>query len=270
VAGLVLAAGRGSRLSPLTAELPKPLCPVGGRPLLDLAIDRFAVLSPRTLVDVVVNAHFGAEAISAHLHAVDSPPGAVVAHCAGSDRLRTWLSWEREQALGTAGAIGRLRPWLDGRGVLVVNADAWTDAPLHDLMDGWDGVSPRVLIVDDRFSASARVAGALVPWDEVRRLEPVPSGLYETVWAAHQRLGSLQVVSRRSTFVDCGTAHDYLRANLAATHGRSSVGKGARIDGAITRCVVWPGAAVERGERLVDAVRTTAGQTVLVRSRSDA
>jgi hypothetical protein len=43
------------------------------------------------------------------------------------------------------------------------------------------------------------------------------------------------------------------------------VGPGARVDGEVVRSVVWPGASVERGERLVDAIRLDDGSTVLVR-----
>jgi mannose-1-phosphate guanylyltransferase/MurNAc alpha-1-phosphate uridylyltransferase len=46
------------------------------------------------------------------------------------------------------------------------------------------------------------------------------------------------------------------------------VGEGARVTGTVQRCVVWPGAVVAAGEHLVDAVRTTAGRTVMVRRYS--
>jgi N-acetyl-alpha-D-muramate 1-phosphate uridylyltransferase len=269
--GLALAAGRGSRLVPLTRELPKPLCPVGGVALLDHALQRLHALGGR-LDAMALNVHHGAPAIITHAerwaaghhcafgHLDRQQP---LSHDVGSPAL--WVSHERQRALGTAGAIGNLRSWLDGRGVLVVNADTWTDAALATLIDGWDAVTPRLLVVG-AFGTSARVAGAIVPWGDVVTLPAEPAALYETHWAAHQRAGTLEIISVEAMFVDCGTPRDYLRANLAASGGVSVVADDAVVDGELERCVVWPGATVAAGERLVDAVRTTAGRTVLVRT----
>ena len=168
--------------------------------------------------------------------------------------------------MGTAGAIANIRPWLDGRGVLALNADTWTSASLASLVAGWDGITPRVLVVGDSFGPAAKVAGALVPWADVLTLPDTPSGLYEHCWAGHARSGNLEVVTSEAGFVDCGSPADYLRANLTATAGVSSVAPTATVRGAITRCVVWPRAHVEVGEVLTDAIRTTAGRTVLVRT----
>jgi hypothetical protein len=65
-----------------------------------------------------------------------------------------------------------------------------------------------------------------------------------------------------TTFIDCGTPSDYLRANLAASGGRTVVGAGARIEGTAERCVVWPGAVVGVDEHLVESIRTAGGLTV--------
>jgi N-acetyl-alpha-D-muramate 1-phosphate uridylyltransferase len=303
VVAVVLAAGAGTRLAPLTIELPKPLCPVGEHPLLDLALRRLEHPGLESVTDVVVNVHHHASAIIGHLQAHDGASGgpddapadmtgpawrlagliggddagdagaARDAGHAGDDgpdvqvRRRLWVSHERDQARGTAGAIGHLRTWLDGRGVLVVNGDTWTEAPLPVLLDGWDRTSARVLVVGGTFGPGARVAGALVPWDDVMGLPDTPAGLYEHCWADHARAGTLDVLTCDARFVDCGTPADYLAANMLATGGASSVAASAQVHGAITRCVVWPGAVVEAGEVLVDAVRTTSGRTVLVRTQ---
>jgi len=297
VAAMVLAAGSGSRLAPLTHELPKPLCPVGGRALLDLALQRLTGPGVQGIADAVVNVHHHAAAIVTHLEATlgssvatpSSGGGGVSAVGAGgvwemagtiggdgvgsqrpatalpADRRRVWVSHERDRALGTAGAIGKIRPWLDGRGVLVINADAWTTASLSHLLSGWDPTTARVLVVGHGFGPTAKVAGALVPWVDVAALRDTPAGLYETCWAEHHRSGTLDVVTCDAQFVDCGTPADYLAANLLATSGVSSVDPTATVRGVITRCVIWPGAVVEAGEELTDAVRTTSGRTVLVR-----
>src|SRR6185437_5899615 len=68
--GMVLAAGLGLRMRPLTDRLPKPLIPLGGRTLLDHSIDR---LEASGCERVVVNAHYLAEMVEAHLAARPSP-----------------------------------------------------------------------------------------------------------------------------------------------------------------------------------------------------
>ena len=249
LAGVVLAAGEGRRLRPLTEERPKPLCPVGDRPLLDHALDR-------------VRPHVGAVAVNAH-HLADQ----VAAHLAEHDP-DAHLSLEQPVALGTAGALGRLRGWIDGRAVLVVNADAWTAAPLGPLVDGWSGVAPRLLCSPrgrPDFGDLHYVGAAVLPWADVARLTDEPSGLYEVSWRQAYAEGRLElVVDADGRYVDCGTPLDYLRANLLSSGGRSVVGAGAVVEGELVRSVVWPGARVEPGELLVDSIRTTQGRTVQV------
>src|SRR5688500_9646540 len=108
VAGVVLAAGAGTRLRPLTLLRPKALCPVGDRPLVDHALDRVH----RVTSDVAASAPRGLDQMRAHLDGL------------------VHLSVEQPEALGTAGALGLLRPWIAGRAVLVTNADAWLSADL--------------------------------------------------------------------------------------------------------------------------------------------
>ncbi len=249
VCAVVLAAGEGRRLRPLTFVRPKPLCPVGGVPLLDLAIER-----ARTAVaEVAVNVHHGREAIETHL-----------------DGAPVHVSVEEPDALGTAGALALLRPWIDGRGVLVLNGDTWAPGDLASVTAGWDRERVRLLVVgDDRLRPPDRptsmLAGALVPWSEVAGLDPVPSGLWEVSWRAAHAEGRIDVVRWDGPCIDCGTPARYLAANLAVSGGAPVVGDGAVVAGTVERSVVWAGARVEPGEALVDAIRTDAGITVLVR-----
>ena len=62
---MILAAGRGERMRPLTDALPKPMIPVGGRSMLDRSMDRLAAHGVRT---IVVNVHHLGEQIAAHLN----------------------------------------------------------------------------------------------------------------------------------------------------------------------------------------------------------
>ncbi|MHB8669577.1 MAG: nucleotidyltransferase family protein [Acidimicrobiales bacterium] len=263
LAAVVLAAGAGTRLRPLSQLRPKALCPVGDRALLDLALARVrGLLRARGggtgAEAVAVNAHAGLAAMEAHVEALAEP---------------VFLSIEREQALGTAGAVGRLRGWIDGRAVLVANADAWLapagGADVDRFVGGWDGEQVRLLCVKDSARGDwgeLRYAGlALMPWGLVRRLRAEPAGLYEACWGRLRPGAGLDLVTHEGPFFDCGTPASYLACNLAAAGGRSVIGVGARVEGTLDRCVVWPGAHVHRGERLSWAVRADGGVTVLVR-----
>ena len=245
---VVLAAGEGVGLRPLTRLRPKPLCPVGNEALLDLALAR-----ARQVTDAVaVNAHHGRAMIEAHL----------------GDRAH--LSVEEGEALGTAGALAHLRDWIDGRDVLVLNADCWAPGPLGPFAAGWDRERVRLLVAgDDRLRPPERpanlLAGSFMPWAEVAGLEPVPSGLWEASWRHRQAEGRIDVARWDGPCIDCGTPARYLAANLAASGGEPVVGEGAVVEGKLERTVVWPGARVRAGEVLVDAVRADDSVTVLVR-----
>jgi MurNAc alpha-1-phosphate uridylyltransferase len=248
LAGVVLAAGGGTRLRPLTLIRPKALCPVGNVPLVDLALRRAGALTS----SVAVNVHHGRTLMEEHL------------------ARRVHLSIEEPDALGTAGALGHLRDWIAGRPVLVVNADAWSPQPLAPLADGWDGERIRLLVVDDPvradFQGRWRYAGAcLMPWSEAASLPDSPAGLYEHSWREAAADGRLELVPSDEVFFDCGTPADYLAANLAASGGASIIGPGAMVEGHLEESVVWPGVLVRRDERLVRAIRASRNVTVLVR-----
>lgn len=245
----MLAAGAGTRLRPLTYVRPKPLCPVANTPLVDHAIRRVAQHTP----DIAVNVHAGRETMEQHLDG------------------RVHLSIEARQALGTAGGLGNLKPWLDGRDALITNADAFLDAvDVVAFVDGWDRERVRLLVVEDAkhadFDGRYRYAGmCLMPAPAIAALDATPTGLYEMSWRAAQEDGRLDLVVHGGAFVDCGTPRDYLRANLLASGGESVVGPGALVEGVIERAVVWPGAVVYPAERLVDGIKATELLTVLVR-----
>src|SRR5690242_3628255 len=98
VAGVVLAAGVGSRLRPLSDEVPKALCPVGNVPLLDLAAARLREL--------------GCASLAANVWA---RPLQIIEHVAGSSMTQDQpvvdhLSVE-DELLGTAGGLAGLRNW---------------------------------------------------------------------------------------------------------------------------------------------------------------
>ena len=186
--------------------MPKALLPVGGVPLLDLAIGRV-----RPLVDeVAVNAHYLHEQIADHL--------------AGAD---IHLSIEQPEALGTAGALGNLRDWIDGRDVLLTNSDAWYSEPPPALA----GPDMHLLAVDRGEAADFgnwQYAGtSWLPWSVVERFEPVPGGLYEVCWREAWATNRLDLVPYEGTFIDCGTPADYARANAQAERAGGADGRRA-------------------------------------------
>ena len=123
---MVLAAGLGKRMRPLTATRPKPLIEVAGRTLLDHSLDRLRAAGVRK---AVVNVHYMADALEAHL----------------SNRvegIEIIVSDERDKLLETGGGLVRALPLIDADPFLVVNSDnLWIDGPVDSLKllsAGWD------------------------------------------------------------------------------------------------------------------------------------
>lgn len=249
-AGVVLAAGSGTRLRPLTDLRPKALCPIDGRSLLDLALERLSPITGSGPAHLAVNAN--------HL------AGQVVAHVAG----RATVSLEPGEALGTAGGVAALRPWIEGRDVLLTNGDLYLPAGLPaEFVTGWDGVRCRLLCLPaggrraDFVPAEggpARYVGVcLLPAAVLPGLPGTPSGLYEVLWRAAAEAGGLDLVMLPDDAVatDCGTPADYLAANLHASGGATVVGAGAQLLGTAQRSVLWDGAYVGPDEHLHGVVR---------------
>jgi len=115
---MILAAGRGERLRPLTDSVPKPLLPVAGRPVIEYTI---AALVDAGFIDIVINVAYLGEAIEQTL--------------GNGDRFGAGLSYSREGETGleTAGGVVHALPLLGDGPFLVVNGDILTDFPFHRL-----------------------------------------------------------------------------------------------------------------------------------------
>lgn len=113
---MILAAGLGARMRPLTDRMPKPLIEVDGRALIDHALDRLAEIG---VAEVVVNVHHLADKIEAHLKA----------------RTRPKIRFSREaDRLETGGGVKNALSMLGDDPFYVVNADAfWLNGPLDTL-----------------------------------------------------------------------------------------------------------------------------------------
>nr|HRC87119.1 nucleotidyltransferase family protein [Thermoanaerobaculia bacterium] len=116
---LVLAAGLGTRLRPLTASCPKPLLPVAGTPLLAHTLARLAEVGCEA---VAINLHHLGEAIRGHF---------------GDRFCGMELRYSPEpEILGTLGALGPLREFLGAApSFLVINGDSLCDWPLAELLE---------------------------------------------------------------------------------------------------------------------------------------
>jgi N-acetyl-alpha-D-muramate 1-phosphate uridylyltransferase len=123
---MILAAGIGKRMRPITATVPKPLVEVGGRALIDYSLDR---LERAGVEKAVVNVHYLADLVRVHVGRRERP--AVV------------VSDERQKLLDTGGGIAKALPELGGEPFYVMNSDSfWIEGPrpnLDWLAGGWNG-----------------------------------------------------------------------------------------------------------------------------------
>jgi MurNAc alpha-1-phosphate uridylyltransferase len=121
---MVLAAGLGERMKPLTDRVPKPLIKVGGRALIDYVLDRLAAAGVER---VVVNVHYRADALERHL----------------AGRRGIVISDERDRLLETGGGVVKAMPLLGPAPFFLINSDTiWID-----------GVRPNLARLADAFDA---------------------------------------------------------------------------------------------------------------------
>jgi MurNAc alpha-1-phosphate uridylyltransferase len=126
---MVLAAGMGVRMRPLTDRMPKPLVAVAGKPLLDHVLDRLAEAGVDT---AVVNVHYLADQIERH---------AAERAAAGRKSPRIVISDERGELLDTGGGVVKALPLLGDAPFFHLNADTiWID-----------GVKPNLLLLSEMF-----------------------------------------------------------------------------------------------------------------------
>src|SRR6202166_1329126 len=114
---MILAAGLGLRMRPLTDHMPKPLVRVAGRALLDHALDKLGYAG---VGEAVVNVHY--------------LPDQIIEHVAGRTRPRVIISDERDQVLGTGGGVVKALPLLGDAPFFHVNSDTmWIDGVRSNL-----------------------------------------------------------------------------------------------------------------------------------------
>lgn len=131
---MVLSAGLGKRMHPITTTLPKPLVEVGGRALMDYSLDRLADAGIET---AIVNVHWLPDLIEAHLQRRARP--------------RIVISDERAQLLETGGGIKKALPLIGPGPFLALNSDSlWIEGPqpnLRRFMAAWDPERMDILLL---------------------------------------------------------------------------------------------------------------------------
>lgn len=135
---MVLAAGLGKRMRPITDRIPKPLVVIGGKTMLDHALDRLAAIGVET---AVVNVHYLAGQIEAHLATRTCP--------------RILISDERAELLETGGGVKKALPLLGSAPFFHLNSDTvWTEADpapaqsnLARMAQAWDAGRMDILLM---------------------------------------------------------------------------------------------------------------------------
>ena len=287
---MVLCAGMGTRLRPLTEELPKPLVPIGDRSILAHAATALAGLG---LGEVVINTHWLPEVFPAAIRGL--PLRARVVHEAS--------------LLGTAGGVAGARRWLGPPPVVVWNGDILVEPPLQELLQwGGDGLCLAVaqrarglgtvgcdgegrvvrlrgeIFAEEAFGADY-VGVAALGARCLAQLPPVGCLIGDYALPELRRGGSVATTLATGWWVDAGAPAAYLAANLEWLVRRgdarwigpgawiapgvrveqSIVGVGARVGGRgeLLRCVVWPHA--EAVAPLSDSIVTGRGRVVSTR-----
>jgi NDP-sugar pyrophosphorylase family protein len=275
---LVLTAGLGTRLQPLTAVRAKPAIPVAGEPM----IRRIAAwLVSQGVDDLVMNLHHRPETLTAAL---------------GDGRdlgARVRYSWELPRILGSAGGPRLAMPIVGAATFLIVNGDTLTDVDAARLTDAHaaSGALVTLALVPNReflryggvqLDAHGAVTGfvrrgpaaegsyhfigvQVVESGVFNGLEPGVTassigGVYDALIASTP--GSVRAVVSDAAFFDVGTPADYWRTSqaFAAAEGRTEppAGRGTQIDPSarITQSILWDDVTVGAGAQLDECIVT--------------
>jgi NDP-sugar pyrophosphorylase family protein len=223
---LILAAGMGTRLGPLTRAVPKPMLPVGGRPLLEHIIE---LLRRHGIVDIAINLHYR--------------PDTVLHHFGSGEAWGVHLRYSYEASLlGSAGTALRQLAWIYPDPFVVYYGDVYSDADLSELIEqhrsSGAAATIAVHLVDDptrcgivEFGADRRVrrfvekpaadqvfshwanSGIYVLNPEVlHHVTDIPSDFGHEVFPRLLEAGQpIQVYPITGTLIDIGTPESYTR-----------------------------------------------------------
>ena len=289
---MILGAGHGTRLAPLTDELPKPLVPIGDRPMLASVADR------------LVRAGFSSFALNVH-HLSEE-------FSRINEYIQATVHLVHESPIrGTAGGIAGARGLLDEPPILVWNGDVLADPPIDALLAaaqstglafcvaprkvssgtvGLDATGAVVRLRGEVFGVEASggdYIGVAAIGEGVLGVLPEKGCLIADVALPMLRSGArIATCATGQPWIDIGSIQSYHQANLSwlerhaglegswvgptanvgpgVSLSRSIVGTGAVVEGegVIRRSVIWPGARARAP--LEDVVVTSAGRVVAV------
>lgn len=217
---MIMAAGLGTRMRPLTNDKPKPMVSVAGKPLIDHAIDRLAAAGVKA---IAVNVHYKAELLKEHLRR-------------RSDGVKIYISEETDELLGTGGGVVKAMHYFEDEAFFIHNSDSiWNEGYGHaldrmiarwkpDEMDGlllmaslvstigYEGVGDFVMDADGRLARvpEARVSPFAFPGVQIvhpRLFSNPPKGAFSTnvVWDRAIAKGRLFGIRLEGTWMHIGT-----------------------------------------------------------------
>jgi mannose-1-phosphate guanylyltransferase len=292
-AAMLLAAGRGTRLKPLTDRFPKALVPIGDRPVIAHVIDNLR--SKLANVKLVVNAHHEAELLVEFLAGYDANIEVLV----------------EADLLGTAGGVRAAQPHLETGPVIVANADILTNPNYLDLLSECDSSSCSLCVscrppglgsigVDSQGNVvrmRGEVFGEEVTGADYVGVAALGAAAIESLpefgcligdWALPRlrRAESIKAHVDSASWTDIGEIRAYASANWAWLSARNLrswtasdarvrrganlvdtiVGSGASIEttGPLSKVIVWPGALVT--EPMNDCIVMAGGRVVPIRA----
>jgi len=299
VKAMILAAGLGTRLRPLSLEIPKPVIPVLGRPLCGHAM---AFLHEHGAESFLLNLHHGPETVRER----------VTAWAAG--RFPVEFTHEPE-ILGTGGGIGNAREYLRGETFLTANSDAVARFPLGNALASHraNGALATLVLLPDRSKrytpVRVRIDGRITGFGgaapagafegfytgyliaEPEMLDRIPRGrpsciVRDTFVPLIAKGAPIFAFMAEGDFLDFGTPEDYLRGTLALlaereagkgplrfAHPRATIGEGATVGpdavveedasvgagATVRRAILWPGAVVPPGALVENGILTPRG-----------
>ena len=287
---MILAAGLGTRLRPLTSKIPKVLVPVANRPVIDWNID---YLKAYGVTEIVVNAHHHYDMISKHLDH-GKPFG-----------IKIYLRVE-PKILGTGGGIKNTADFWDKDPFIVLNGDILTDINLAEVYDAHRKsgtlatlvlhdyepfnkikINNRLQITDIPFTYDFKESNRLA-FTGVQILEPelltqIPLDTFSDIIDCHRfsikegnPVGAY--VAKGHDWHDIGTVNSYIRANKEALGKKSFlVGKMCKINKTATfkdwaiigngtslrqrseiqRSILWEKVKVKEGIKIIDSIVTS-------------
>ena len=231
---MVMAAGLGTRMRPLTDDRPKALVKVAGKALIDHMLDRLADAGVET---AVVNVHYFADLVEAHLASRLYP--------------RIVISDERDGLLETGGGLRKARPLLGEDPIWVANIDAiWTEAagPVLDHMAqvwdpetmdacvllapmdkalGFDGpgdffldADARIAFRGDALSAPYAYAGVQIAKPQIVDTEPVEAFSLRRVWRPLAATGRMTGAVLDGLWMHVGDPQALIEAEQALANGK--------------------------------------------------